>query len=417
MRVRTLLRYLIGDREAILQIAADRRAVWVGLLFVLSAGFAREYDGEDLLHAPWHVVIPLGASLLSSFLLFSIAYGALRLKRAPGPPFFSAYRSFLGLFWLTAPLAWLYAVPYERFLSPADAVRANLWTLALVSAWRVALMVRVVSVLMGYHALTALCVVMLFADALALAALQSVPLPVINVMGGVRVSESEAVLRNTALMVRVLGFCSLPLWLLCALLALAQSRPSWQTPPAQDLSARGGRGLWFLGLASLAVWAAVLPFTQPEQQLRSCVERLLKGGKIAEGLAEMSAHSPEDFPPHWDPPPRVGYGEHLPPLLDVLEAIADGPPASWVRSAYLRKFAGLLRSRHSSDGELERIARILEQFPEGEQILDESVDEYGYSAGAELKRRLDEAKKKHNPPPEEQGGKSGNAPNDESRRP
>ena len=57
MGVRTFLRYLIGDRAAILAIAASRPAHWVGALFVLSAAFAREYDGEDLWHEPWHLVI------------------------------------------------------------------------------------------------------------------------------------------------------------------------------------------------------------------------------------------------------------------------------------------------------------------------------------------------------------------------
>ena len=40
------------------------------MLFVISAGFAREYDGEDLLHQPWHVLLPLVTSLITSLLLF-----------------------------------------------------------------------------------------------------------------------------------------------------------------------------------------------------------------------------------------------------------------------------------------------------------------------------------------------------------
>jgi len=59
MGIGTLLRYLIGDRKAILAIAGSRHSLWIGFLFVLSAGLAREYDGEDLLHEPWHALIPL----------------------------------------------------------------------------------------------------------------------------------------------------------------------------------------------------------------------------------------------------------------------------------------------------------------------------------------------------------------------
>src|SRR5919204_6475497 len=123
MPIRTLLRYLLGDRQAIFVIAADRWALVLGFLFVLSAGFAREYDGEDLLHEPWHAVLPVGASLLTSFLLFSLTYGVAKAKGASGPPFLAAYGVFLSLFWVTAPLAWLYAIPYQRFLGPVEATQ------------------------------------------------------------------------------------------------------------------------------------------------------------------------------------------------------------------------------------------------------------------------------------------------------
>src|SRR5262245_61059042 len=132
MSIRALLLYLIGNDKAIVRLASDRRALWVGLLFVLSAGFAREYDGQDLLRQPWHLLLPLGASLVSSFLLFCLLYCRLIWTDPARPPFFSAYLSFLGLFWLTAPLAWLYAIPYERFMPETRAVEANLWTLGLV---------------------------------------------------------------------------------------------------------------------------------------------------------------------------------------------------------------------------------------------------------------------------------------------
>src|SRR5262245_35160561 len=130
MGIATLLRYLVGEREAILTLAVQPRAWLVGLLFVFSAGVAREYDGEDLLHEPWHLLLPLAASLVSSFLLYTVVYGVFARRRSNQPSFFAAYRAFLGLFWLTAPLAWLYVVPYERFLSPLHAINANLATLA-----------------------------------------------------------------------------------------------------------------------------------------------------------------------------------------------------------------------------------------------------------------------------------------------
>lgn len=63
MRLVTWLNYLLGRTRAILEIARCEAALWIGLLFALSAGFAREYDGEDLWHEPWHLAVPLVASL------------------------------------------------------------------------------------------------------------------------------------------------------------------------------------------------------------------------------------------------------------------------------------------------------------------------------------------------------------------
>src|SRR6516225_4864139 len=90
VRIRTLLAYWIGNRQAVLDIASNRSVLWVGLLFVFSAAFARDYDGEDLLHEPWRLLIPLGASLAASFLLFSVAYALAISKGASVWRFFPA---------------------------------------------------------------------------------------------------------------------------------------------------------------------------------------------------------------------------------------------------------------------------------------------------------------------------------------
>ena len=68
-------------------------------------------------------------------MLYSVTWGTARLTHSHEPSFFRCYAAFLGLFWLTAPLAWLYAIPYERFLPPLvrfatrDNVRKQLETI------------------------------------------------------------------------------------------------------------------------------------------------------------------------------------------------------------------------------------------------------------------------------------------------
>ena len=130
MRIVTLGKYLVGNRAAILEVARSRQSILIGLLLVISATLAREYDTHDLRSQPWRLVVSLGASLLMSGLLFGILQLRMLGQRENRPRLLEGQRIFLGLFWMTAPLAWLYAVPYERFLSDIAAAKTNLWTLA-----------------------------------------------------------------------------------------------------------------------------------------------------------------------------------------------------------------------------------------------------------------------------------------------
>lgn len=372
MQVSTLFWYLLGSRRAILQIAADRRAVGIGFLFVLSAGLARDYDGEDLIHEPWHLLAPFGASLTTSFLLYALVFGMARAKKAPLPSFGSGYRVFLGLFWMTAPLAWLYAIPYERFLPPASATAANLWTLGIVALWRVLLMARVVSVLMDYYFWSALLIVLALADSELLVVMRFLPFPLIEVMGGIRYSEPEIFVRGVTQQLFGWSCCSLPVWLLAgAVGVVAQKGLAWRGPLLAGADPAQSRlGIYTLAWISIAIWFFIMPFTQPEQLLRWSVERDFKKGRIAEALAKMSSHAPTDFPPHWIPPPKWGAGDvrsYPDPLFAFLEAMIQDPPATWVQAIYLEKFKYWLLTPYLEisveEGTL--IRKLLSRFPEG----------------------------------------------------
>lgn len=387
MTVRTLLRYLIGNRQAILDLASSRWSLLVGALFVLSAGFAREYDGSDLRREPWHLALPFGASLVSSLALFCLAWCG-QFRKEPRPVFVSAYLSFLGLFWMTAPLAWFYAVPYEHFLSAVDAVRANLWTLGLVSVWRVALMSRVLVVLLNYRPWAAVSVVLLFGDTVALFLLQFVPIPLIDLMGGLHLTDSDRLLQEVTIGVLFAGGCSFVLWLFLAALAFAESRLRWEIPaPVGAPSFRPSVPLLGLALVSLAIWAMVLPFTQPEQQLRFRVEKLFQTCRVRDAVAEMSAHQLSEFPPHWNPPPRVYFsqGQHTQVILDVCNEFAAQPTAKWVSDCYLRKLRLVLSSPWVSEPTLHEAAKALRALPESEAVLAE-LEQAGYPHHAALIR-------------------------------
>jgi hypothetical protein len=178
--------------------------------------------------------------------------------------------------------------------------------------------------------------VMAFADATAIVAVLQVPQPVVSIMGGVHLTESEQVVRDVTCTVLLLGILTAPVWGIGGLIAFFTGRPSWHVPVG---AAEGGpsRGTWALAVGSILVWLPILPWTQSEQLLRWQVERDLHAGRIAEGLELMSRHDQSDFPPGWDPPPRVGYGERNPPLDEVMRVLRGGDYAPWVWAVYTEK--------------------------------------------------------------------------------
>lgn len=384
MGIGTLFLYLIGNRGAILALAGHPRAWLVGLVFVVSAGFARKYDSEDLLHDPWYLLLPLAASLGSSFLLFCVLYWCMVVSDTPRPSFLRAYLAFLNLFWLTAPLAWLYALPYERTLTPVSAVHANLLTLAIVSAWRVALMVRVAVVLMDMSPLAALCLVMAYADGVALVAVYSLPFPIIEVMGGVHLTEAESALRGARDFVCCCGGCSFPIWLLLLLGSDSSGgKLRWQLPIAADVPQPGvSWPLRILAFVSVTIWIGILPFTQPEQQVRRQVDSAFHEGRLTDGLALMSEHSADEFPPHWEPPPRFLKRERESLIFDIWNEILRNDVAPWVRQRYLEKLKfhmghGRPRPRDRFDGMYHphEVAELINRMPEGSALLLDLADE------------------------------------------
>lgn len=379
MTLITLGRFLVGDRRAILDVAATRNAWLVGLVLVLSAGLAREYDHEDLLHEPWHALLPLGASLATA----TILYGFIRVvswrRSGTGWPARGGYPAFLGLYWATAPLAWLYAIPVERFLPAEEAVAANLWLLGIVSLWRVLLMSRVVQVVWRCHGWAAFQIVGLFAWAVAMAVLFLTPLPILSIMGGIELAPVEAVLASATLLVSLVLFLSSPVWLVgCPAILLSRRQPGgpWTPDPAfASEKLRVGLPLWRGAAAAVAVGLALLPLTQPEQWLRHDAEAALRGGNLEGAIRLMAAHARGDFPPHWDPPPRTSFGERSPRLTDVMEAIAAVDPPAWVREAFLAKAENAEHPRwhggpllRLDDDELARYVAVLERLPEGKRL-------------------------------------------------
>lgn len=213
MNLFDLPRFLLGDRRAILAFASDRRTLWLSLVFVFSAALARRYDGAYLVAEPLALVLPALVSWFNATLLFLLLRVMLGRKADPKPRWADEYCAVLSLFWLTAPLAWLYAIPVERFLGPYEATVANLWLLLLVATWRVVLMSRVVQVIYGVGGWTAFFQVMFFADLVAVGLMIATPKPMVAIMAGIAHTAKDSLILEISLGVIFWGILSLPVWI------------------------------------------------------------------------------------------------------------------------------------------------------------------------------------------------------------
>ena len=167
MNLGIIARFLCGNAAAVRRVAESQASLPVGILLVLMTAIARNYD-QDYWRETWLWLFgPLLFSFFSGTFLFSVVYRwFIRHHLAEGerPAIRQQWLGFMGLFWMTAPIAWVYAIPVERWMDSYHAARANLVLLGLVSAWRVVLMARVVSVVNGVSWLRSLGWVLLGAS-------------------------------------------------------------------------------------------------------------------------------------------------------------------------------------------------------------------------------------------------------------
>jgi hypothetical protein len=336
--LRTIAEFLFFRREAILQVAASASARWLGLVFVISAGFAREYDGEYLIAEPWHLVLPLAASIVGCLALTLLVQIVAWCRSVRNVSPFAVFLAILSVYWMTAPMAWLYAIPFERFLSPGSATQANLVLLGVVSVWRFSLMIRSISVLFGATMLASIFPVMVFCLAMGFAALWFIPTPIFVVMGGIRLTESEKLILGLKLWLIVVGVCAAPVGIIGYLVVCACKSPwTWNLVQEPNQKHRASLGAICVAILSIVVWVPFLPSTQSEQRLRWQAEKLLQAGSYNE-LSELThQHEEHDFPPHWDPPPRIAYGEKKPELVSTCIAIQNANCAEWFWKRYLEK--------------------------------------------------------------------------------
>jgi hypothetical protein len=201
-----------------------------------------------------------------------------------------------------------------------------------------------------------------------------VPKPIITIIGGIQRTPIEGSIMTTTCCVAQLGGLTLPVWAAIAAAAVSKGMPGWQSPASGDNAPpRLHSGLVILAISSIGIWLPILPMTQAEQLNRTRAEHALREGRIAEALADMSAHMPSDYPPQWEPPPRVGNGEHTPSVIDVMEIVVEKQPAPWVREIYIEKldrfldvYSGMYDRESVEPG---RLLQLLQKLTEGKSLF------------------------------------------------
>lgn len=340
MNLSTLIHYLTGDADAIRVVATSPDSLVIGGMLVLSAALARTWQRHDLVKNPRILALPFVASIASSgafVLMFAVWSGQFRKV-------LSVWPDILGLFWMTAPLAWLYGFPFERYGNRVLTVKRRLWTLLLVSVWRMTLMMRVLSVLFDLPGLSSFVFVLTFGDVVALAAIHGTmprePKSVPTVMLGMG-SLSPVGPPETQTVQTVTG-CLLPeLWLgLLILLPLSfQMETGFGQYSAVDPALPATAGMWGLAAGAVAFWCLLLPGAQRKQRKRTHAESLIESGQFEQSAEFLHSCRQNDLPDQWTPPvQRAFLGEDHERLLGTVAAVAKLPPDSWVRSAVFPLF-------------------------------------------------------------------------------
>ncbi len=209
MRFRDCLLYLIGNREAIRKVARCDKSLWLGAFFVLTAGIAREYDQEYVLSSIGLFLAPFLVSLIICVVLRCLCQ--FYFRSTVNPQGLGPFRGFLGLFWMTAPCAWIYAFPVEECFSSITALKINVILLAVVSVWRIWIFSRAIRVLTGVNIVWA---VLAFAMPVVLVASLYSHLSIVGVMsGGSQTAEQQLLVEINAAVCAGAFYLAIPAWI------------------------------------------------------------------------------------------------------------------------------------------------------------------------------------------------------------
>lgn len=351
-----LFALLVGHRRSILRLTNARGGLALGALLVLTAAFAREHDAVSLRHEPKDLLAPFAASLaLATFLFFLIQF-ARRLQGLAEQQSWNQtplrrrtdYASFLTGYWMTAPLAWVYAIPIESMTNELNAIKFNLMLLSIVSLWRVVLFSRIVAVRFRLPFWISLVWISLPSAVVAFVGLSFASLALAEVMGGLRLTETERVVSVYQDQVLRLLFRGIPVLFVAWVVSVVFLGRGWfwgrrrefATTTSNHRPAIKGT-VWAVPLLALTVLGFGLYHFQPPLHRAERVDRLLIGGNVGAAIDLMEQHDPEDFPASWNPPPRMRHSMS-PSIEELVSTLRERRSAHWIKQRLLHRAPEIL---------------------------------------------------------------------------
>jgi len=322
---------LVGYRPSILRMTGARRGLLYAAMLVVSAAMAREYDAVSWLHHPEDLLAPFAASLILASVLWLWMWGTLKVAGVRMRRPTRHAKRFLTGYWLTAPLAWLYAVPVESFWDELTALKFNLTALSIVSLWRVFLFGRIVAVLYRVPLVFATTAILVPCVIVAFVALMHQTLQIVSIMGGVRLSETESLLVGfTGRATTILFWFFWPVAVLLIVNTTLLRGKVFACRPHPS-GARLPSTVWAIpAIAIIVLGVAAIRF-QPPLIEAAAIDQALIRENYPEAFRRLKLHDPAYFPAHWDPVPTGSKtAARKPKIGKLVEAIAEEEHPAWV---------------------------------------------------------------------------------------
>lgn len=332
MRLRDPLLFLLGVRSSIVRVLRCPQAIWLSLALVATASLAREYDAVSWLHDPRDLLAPFGASLLIGSIIFVFVMIGLASSGRRSPDRWRDYRLFMTGYWMTAPLAWSYAFPIEIMTDELTALKFNLAMLSIVSIWRVLLFSRVIAVQFAVPMLAVLPMVLLPCMMIAFVASIVATLPMISLMGGIRLTQTQQTLmdfQNNVLAICFYGLIPILILTSVAIVVIRRRHHSFQE--LRPLDGKIRRRAWTLPIVATGLLLAGASFFQPLLYRATEVDTLLENDRVVEAIQMMQVDGQNAFPVVWDPPPCFPdrYSQ-TPAIADLVAGIEITQCQPWI---------------------------------------------------------------------------------------